>query len=567
MALPTPPAPDTSALLRLTQEHRQALIAQDAGTMVNMADRWLQLENSLEAQIGLLSREITDMQAAGEAVGINRVLKLRRYRTLLGQFDTEMERYNKWAGGEIADQQLRLAQMGLTHAVEATQLSLTEAGYGVGRFFDRVPVRAIENMIGMTGSGAPLRNLLNEAAPLSVEHMTRALIEGLAMGLPPGQTARLMMDGMAMGLTRTTLIARSEQLRVYRESGRQQYDISEAIQTYERVCANQPDTCMACIALDGKIYPTNEVMEVHPADRCFMIPHVAGADPIERERGKDWFAKQSPELQKQMMGPGRFELYNSGQISLQDLVTQTDHPVWGRSLEVTTLKNLERAQALQLRAPVGGPYEEFAAQTRHIEDFRTLNPALSESVEASGYIYRAEEKSVKLDVEVATVVDEQGNFLFKRGGVNVSSVNLSGADIQRMERSRVPIIMTHNHPGGTSFSKEDVIFGYTVENVNTIRAATTTHIYEMQILTHGDIDRFGQATGAFFDEVEQRTEDFLVPRVVSDELTLGEAKQLQAHWQWQEFAEVQDNFTYSVYGPEFPSMEDITNGDYKGLRD
>lgn len=566
MALPTPPAPNTSALLQRLNEHRQDLIAQDAGTMVNMANRWLQLENSLEAQIGMLAREITDMQAAGQAVGINRVLKLKRYRTLLGQFNAEASKYNKWAAGEIATQQRRLAKMGLTHAVEATQMSLTEAGYGVGRFFDRVPVRAIENMIGMTGSGAPLRELLNEAAPLSVEHMTRALIEGLAMGLPPGQTARLMMDGMAMGLTRATLIARTEQLRVYREAARQQYDESGAIQTYERVCANQPDTCMACIALDGKLYPTNEIMEVHPADRCFMIPHVAGAAPIERERGKDWFARQSPELQKQMMGPGRFELYSSGRVSLQDLVTQTDHPIWGRSLEVTALKNLERAQALQLRAPVGGPYEEFAARTR-IESFRTLNPALGESRLASSRVYRFEDRQVGASYERALLIGENGKLLFERGGT-ASSVQFSGSDIQKIERSRIPVIMSHNHPGGTGFSREDVIFGYTVESVSTIRVATTTHIYEMGILSHGDIDGFGETVGDFFDEVDQRTEDFLVPRVVSDELTIGEAKELQIHWRWEQFAKAYpDDFTYAAFGSEFPSMEDITNGDYKGLRD
>lgn len=341
MALPIPPDPEQSALLLHLREHERLVLAQDADTMIVMAERWAQLEGTLEAQISLISREITEKWEAGEEVGINRLLQFERYQVLLEQTEREMDRYTQWASEEIATRQGFLGRLGIQHASESVQTGLAEAGFGAGEFFNRLPAESIEVMVGMTGSGEPLGDLLQEAYPESVDHMTQALLDGVVLGLPPGETARNMMDGLAMGLSHLTTIARTEQLRVYREASRQQYAASRAVHEYERVCAKQPKTCIACIGLDGKVYPTNEMMHVHPNDRCFMIPHVSGAEMDERELAKDWFAKQDPELQKQMLGPGKFELYERG-MPLQDMVRTSVHPIWGPTVGIASLRDLTR---------------------------------------------------------------------------------------------------------------------------------------------------------------------------------------------------------------------------------
>lgn len=342
MTLPLPPDPDTSMVVRRLREYKQLLNAQDAETMIVMAERWHQLENTLEAQISLLAREVNEMRLAGEVVGINRLSKLNRYQTLLVKLKLEMGRYDEWAINEIAVRQELLGRLGIEHSINAIQLSYAEAGMGIGIEFNRLPVSAVENMIGIAGPGGPLGDLLQEAFPASAEHMTNALIEGVALGLPPGETARRMMNGMAVGLNRITTIARTEQLRVYREASRQQYVASGAVQEYERLAAKLPNTCMACIALDGTVYLTSELMEVHPNDRCTMIPLVAGVPRIERELASDWFAKQDPGLQSQMMGPGKFALYEQEKIGLQDLATSYVHPIWGPSIGITSLADLQQ---------------------------------------------------------------------------------------------------------------------------------------------------------------------------------------------------------------------------------
>lgn len=372
---PLPPEPETSVVLEHLREHKRLLITQDAETMFRMADRWIQLEGSLAAQISLLIQEISDLQAAGQVIHINRLLKLDRYQLLLTQLDDETAEYVEWAEGAIETYQRMFGQLGSDHATEAVQLSLKEAGFGSGEFFNRLPTDAIETMVGMT-DGGPLGDLLEEAFPASADGMTQALIESVALGRPPGETARRMLDGAAEGLTRVTTIARTEQLRVYREASRQQYEESGAIQEYERLAAKQPNTCMICISLDGEIYPTSDLMNVHPNDRCTMIPIVAGVPRIEREKAGDWFAKQDPDLQKQMLGPGRFKLYEQGEINLDDLVIKMDHPIWGPSLGLTNLRDLPGGAPVVEVGPPGVPDEPAMKEGMLTGDFEYLDKDL-----------------------------------------------------------------------------------------------------------------------------------------------------------------------------------------------
>ena len=334
-----PPEVETSAVVKRMLEHKKLLIAQDAETMIVMANQWFKLELALEGEMLLLSQQITAMSEAGEVIHLNRIRKLERYQSLLRQLEVEMARYIDWAVNDISARQLLLGKMGIEHATGAIRVAWTEAGRGSVEFFNRIPISAVENMVGNTAKG-PLADLLAESYPLAAEQMTQALIEGVAFGLPPGETARRMAEGMSQGLSRIVTTARTETLRVYREASRQQYVESGAVRGYQRLASRQPVTCMACIALDGEVYPTSELMNVHPNDRCSMIPLVRGALPLERETAREWFEKQDDAMQIEMMGPGKHDLYKQGKIDLRDLATKTHHDTWGPSLKITNLKDL-----------------------------------------------------------------------------------------------------------------------------------------------------------------------------------------------------------------------------------
>ena len=219
-------------------------------------------------------------------------------------------------------------------------LALTLLEGGSAAFFDRLPVSAVQYLVGNAGQGGPVYELLESKYPEAVVTMTDALIQNVALGIGPRQTAKAMIEGLQISLDYALLVARTEQLRVYREASRAQYDSSEATRGYKRFASKSGNTCAVCLALDGEVYKTSELMSVHPHDRCTMIPLVKGVPDPEWESGEDWLKKQDPEMQEQILGKKATELWNNGDIELMDLVNKYEHPIWGPSLGRTPLKDL-----------------------------------------------------------------------------------------------------------------------------------------------------------------------------------------------------------------------------------
>ena len=330
----------TSVVIQRMLEQKKDLISQDANAMLHMANRWLRLENSLEANIQVLSLNMVAAKEAGEEVTRTALYRRTRYQTLVAQMRDEITAYNIWADEFITENQLRYGKLGIEHGADALQGVLMEGGEGVGAFFDRLPVSAVENMVGIAGDGGPIQVLLEKAYPEAVDRMTDILVKNTALGINPRQTAREMIDGTAEALNHSLTVARTEQLRVYREASRQQYESSGLVESYRRLCAKNPNTCAVCFALDGEVYPTDELMHVHPNDRCTMVPNVTGMPQVQYETGEEWLKKQDPELREQILGVGASDLWDAGDIELQDLVIKTVHPEWGPSLQRTPLKDI-----------------------------------------------------------------------------------------------------------------------------------------------------------------------------------------------------------------------------------
>ena len=105
---------------------------------------------------------------------------------------------------------------------------------------------------------------------------------------------------------------------------------------------------MACIALDGTLYETNEPLDSHPNCRCAMVPETLtyqdlGLDIPEEARppsGQDWFNGQSKSTQESMMGAKTFAAFEQGKVGLSDLVTTSTSTVWGKSSTVKSVKAL-----------------------------------------------------------------------------------------------------------------------------------------------------------------------------------------------------------------------------------
>lgn len=326
-----------SLVVSVMLQHKVALLTREQIQMQAMAQRWLQVEQALDAQINALAEEFARLARDGVTPSQAKLFQMDRYQAMLKQLYVELGKYTDYADTLITAQQRAYIAQAIADSGTALQAS------GVTPGFDRLPIEAVENAVGLTGAGSPVRDLLTETLPDAADAMTNQLIRSTALGINPRETARRMQDGSTRSLNRMLNIARTEQLRVYRQTARQSYQTSGVVDGYYRLATRDSRTCPACLMDDGHFYELDQEMPEHSSGRCTQIPRVTGVKPPQWQQGPDWFTEQPPETQRAILGKGRFDAWQAGEFDLDQLVIVKQNKTWGDSLQPKPLKELVSA--------------------------------------------------------------------------------------------------------------------------------------------------------------------------------------------------------------------------------
>lgn len=326
--------------IQVMNEFKRALLSYEDAQVKRMVRAWMNVDRSLAADIQLLAEEVARLRAAGEVVTEGRLYQLSRYQSLLAQIRQEVARYEQRAAQIIMAGEEDMARLGVRHAQGA--IRAVYQTFGVRGAFNRLPVRAVEYLVGLTADGGPLFGLLQERAltPAAVEGLTNTLIEAVARGWNPRKTAAAMQGGLAGGLQKALVIARDQQLRVYRAASDAQYRESGVVTGKRRVVAKDGRACMACLAMDGEFVPVGMESYDHPTGRCVFIPALKDMPSLSWQYGPQWFETLSPDRQREMMGATRYEMWREDKLRFSDLATPTYHETWGRGLAVTPVSQL-----------------------------------------------------------------------------------------------------------------------------------------------------------------------------------------------------------------------------------
>ncbi len=323
-----------SAVIVAMRGFKRDLLAGERAQMREMAVRWLTVERRLSAQMDALALEMTNIKRDGGTVSDGLIFQNARYRALLSQLTEELDKYSDYVDRTITDRQRQLARLGIQQAEQA----ITAQGVRAG--FARLPVEAVQNLVGLSGNGSPLRSLLVASWPDAAQGLTQALINGVALGYNPRKIAREMARGATGSLDRMMVIARTEPLRSYRHANLESYRASGVVDSYMRLCAHDRRVCPACLGDEGHVYELNEQMPEHPQGRCTLVPKVQGIRSPQWLKGEAWLREQSVATQTSILGKGHYEAWQRGAFGLDELVTVRSNPVWGDSLQVTPLREL-----------------------------------------------------------------------------------------------------------------------------------------------------------------------------------------------------------------------------------
>lgn len=307
--------------------------------MAQMAQRYVEIERKLAAQMQLLAADMAERKRLGQVVSEGALYRMERYKALQGQVKDEIQRYNgQYALPLIEGEQAYYGDMGIRGAWDALSV---EAGYrGIGVTWSRLPTEAIERMVGLAGDGSPLKALLAKAYPDAIDGMIKQLIASTALGINPRETVRRMGDGLGYGLDRILTICRTEQLRVFRMASAEQYRESGIVVGFRRLAAHDPRTCLACLALDGQKYEVGQELEDHPNGRCTLVPDLKAGPRVQWETGREWFAKQDPETQERMLGTARYDAWRGHRFAFESLGRTAHSDIWGDSPRVATMQEL-----------------------------------------------------------------------------------------------------------------------------------------------------------------------------------------------------------------------------------
>lgn len=327
-------SPQRPLILQLVDAFNADLLAGEERVFSAMLDSWLLVEQNLQAEIELLATQIANADTVTRA----QVLQMERFQTLLVQTQDQIEQY----ANEIATPLLeaRQSQM-VTDAIDHSDLILRTAigEANIEASFARLPVQAVQNLIGISGDGSPLRDTLTNTYGNAADGILNELLKGVSQGLNPRQTARnAVRNGLSQSLSHMMTIGRTESLRVYREVSAQNYKQSGLVDSYIRVETLDLTMCAGCLAKHGEEYPIDVPFAAHPNCRGTMIPKLDGVD-YGLESGEEWFNTLSREDQTQMMGKGRMAYLDDGG-SFSRLATERESDVWGNAVVPRAVRDL-----------------------------------------------------------------------------------------------------------------------------------------------------------------------------------------------------------------------------------
>lgn len=328
-------------IYEVVDNQRAALLNREYRTVRDIVRAYEKAEVSIEKAIRRYQAKIAQAQKTGTPISLAWVYQEVRLENILREIRLQIEEFSADALEFSQKGRDDAYQLGAVHALRLAEASVIGdiGGLHSGAF---------ASAQALLSAQSPLKDLFDKIAPMATEAARETFAEAIAQGWNPRKTGRVL-KGRIKGLTkdRAILIARTEQIRAYRTANRDIYRRnSDVLRGWRWTSAKTPATCAMCLALDGTIFPVDQVLSSHPACRCSMVPlpktDFGGPEPT---LGEDYFAKLGPHEQDRILGKGKGKLYREGKITLRDNVDFTDHPDWGRQPRPRRLKDIRDLHA------------------------------------------------------------------------------------------------------------------------------------------------------------------------------------------------------------------------------
>lgn len=324
-----------SALLTLAQQYAAAAEARDTAALVRLVRAYQRMYSRLAMQIEMLAEQV-----GNGAMTTGQLARLTRFKSLMSQIETELSNYSVVVTNELSDSAEAALTRALSDSRNLINTAAREAGITAG--FNSLPKQTVIRLLGFLQDGSPLMQRLATLAPYHAEAMRELFIDGVGLGWNPRKIAAALRKQFGVSLTDALRMTRTAQVYSYREATRANYVASEIVVGWQWMAnLSSPRTCMACISLSGRVFPTKAGLNDHYNGRCTMLPVIRNRDPfISESEGVDYFNGLPESEQAKRMGPKFYEQYKAGKFTLKDMPREVDDDVYGKMWTTTPLKVL-----------------------------------------------------------------------------------------------------------------------------------------------------------------------------------------------------------------------------------
>ena len=294
---------------------------------------------------------------SGERLTLRQMARVERFQAALGRLAEQLDDLAAAGRVSIVDNVGDVVSVSRDFQPQliASQLPASAGPTEVlaERFRDRVQGPAFDAIVARSE-----QQIVSAMRPVSAQQarvLRDQLVRGITMGDNPNRVAadmlRRMEAAFSGGLTRTTMIARTEMLDAMRAS-----DLlvdqanADVVEGWEWYASLDDRTCVACIAMHGQVFPTSEPgPEGHHQCRCSRLPVVRpwselgftmDEPPSAVQPGAEWFAQQPEGTRLAIAGSERVRLLDEGAVSFDQFARTTVNPGWRDSRTVTPLRDL-----------------------------------------------------------------------------------------------------------------------------------------------------------------------------------------------------------------------------------
>jgi hypothetical protein len=188
---------------------------------------------------------------------------------------------------------------------------------------------------------AKLAPKIDALSSYHASEIATGILDMVAQGKNPRDIATWITDAYGMGLTDSMRMTRTAQLYSYRQANNAvQVANSDVLEGVVWSAELDDRVCMSCVALNGQVFPVGTLANDHHNGRCAMLPIPKGTDNPITQTGEEWFTAQSEATQKSMMGDSKWQAWQDGKFSFNQLSTTHEDDVFGSMYTEASLKSL-----------------------------------------------------------------------------------------------------------------------------------------------------------------------------------------------------------------------------------